>query len=120
MLIAIKEAETLLSGALRAAESGRLFSRQQANAIAESLLPLAERHGWAVSVEAVFPFRVFLGVSKRSGLTIHPAHGQPSFKRTVNGLTMDAGRDVPMQAVPLYAEALALSIVRAQAERSAA
>jgi hypothetical protein len=120
MFHTLKEAGELLSDSLRAAESGRLFSRQQANAIADSLAPLIERHGWAVSVDTSFPFLVRLMASDRAWVTVGPGHGQPFFEVTVNGMTTDAGRDLPMQAVPLYAEALALSIVRGLEERSAA
>lgn len=120
MLIPIKEAGELLSDSLRRAEKGRLFSRQQANALAESLLPLAERHGWAVSVDTGFPFRARLTLSERAWVEISPGDGRPSFAVTVDGFTTQAGYGVPMQAVPLYAEALALSVVRGLEERSAA
>lgn len=120
MFHALKEADALLSGALRAAESGRLFSRQQASAIAESLLPLAERHGWTVAIDAALPYRVRLLVDETAWVTVLPGHGRPSFSVTVDGGTVDAGRDVPMQAVPLFAQALALGVVGGWAERSAA
>ena len=120
MLFPLKEAGELLSDSLRRAERGRLFSRQQANTLAESLLPLAERHGWSVSVDTGFPFRARLTLSERAWVTVSPNYGRAGFEVTVGGLTTNAGRDVPMQAVPLYAEALALSVVWGLEERSAA